>query len=130
MGYYANGGGQMHINKENFDALVEAYHNWTKQGGYDTSDSVRSVDDMFDNECFTDIDYGDSGNIEWLFFPEEKWRYTSEFLEMIAPFVENGSHMEFTGEDGEMWRVSYLDHKYYETSGVVTFPGDPYEEEE
>lgn len=48
---------------------------------------------------------GDYDEIE---FVSETWSgYEVDHLSSIAPFVEEGSYIEFHGEDGEMWRIVF-----------------------
>ena len=124
MGYYVYGGGTMKIKKENFqkvlDTIKEKYE-WV---------NTETIEDAFSAFGFEPSIDQKSGDMTHCWFPDEKWRGCEEFLESLAPFVENGSHMEFTGEDGEKWRSSFFNGKYYETQGVTTYPGDPYDKEE
>lgn len=127
MSYYANGGGKLIVKKNNFDKVVEAYHTWTAEFGSDSSD-MKDIKAIFEDQWF-EVGFNDDGDLYWVDFPYEKYRDEGDFIEMLVPWIENGSYMDFTGEDGALWRISVYNHKYYETSWVVMYPGDPYEEE-
>lgn len=127
MGYDANGSGELIIKRENFDKVVEAYHEWTGADGWQTQ-LTSNIEAVFNDQGF-EISFDKNGNTEWVDFLYEKYHEQSAFIKMLAPWIENGSSIDFTGEDGAMWRISVFNHKFYETDGVVIFPGDPYWEE-
>ena len=119
MGYYANGGGALRIKQEHFDEIVAACNrkfSWM---------NAENIEDVFSDWGY-ELDFV-SGDIAWVWFPEGKLGHMEDFFEIIAPYTENGSMLDFTGEDGALWRSSFYNRKYYETGGVVTYPGDPYE---
>ena len=121
MGYYANGGGQLNIRQENFQNIIDAC-----KEKFDWMGGCTNIEKVFDAWGF-EVDFQD-GNIFWAWYPEEKYSSTDDFFEAIAPYVDNNSMLDFTGEDGAMWRCSFKDGKFYESDGVVTYPGDPYED--
>lgn len=43
------------------------------------------------------------------------------FMEALAPFVEDGSEMAWTGEDNEMWRWLFTNGEMIEQSAVITW---------
>lgn len=61
------------------------------------------------------------------FYEYNPWRTDEamEFLEMIAPFVERGSHIAFVGEDNCMWAYYFDGTDVEEYDGEIYFPGMP-----
>ena len=58
--------------------------------------------------CYWDIEYDEDGNVELINFNGEKFGEYIEFvLGAIAPYVEAGSYIEFSGEDGSRWRYIF-----------------------
>ena len=47
------------------------------------------------------------------------------FIEAVAPFVEHGNHLEWRGEQGEVWRDLVLNGTYHRQDANLVF-GDPY----
>lgn len=133
MSYYANGGGSFHVNKESFDALRDTVNAWMAREAEDDESMMRfnskvGIDTLFSWFGF-DVELDDDGNIDSAYFPEGNAIYTDEFLEVIAPYVEDGSRLKMTGEDGDHWLWCFKDHTFYECQGIVIYDGDPYEEE-
>ena len=42
-------------------------------------------------------------------------------LRMIAPFIENDSHIDWKGEDGVLYRWEFYDQELIEREGVITW---------
>lgn len=40
------------------------------------------------------------------------------FLAIVAPFVKDGSFLQFEGEDGAVWRYDVIDGKLQKSSGI------------
>lgn len=125
MGYYAYGGGPLYIKHENFQKIVDALRNrcqWMRE------EDITDIGDAFDKFGFT-LGFTNE-NVTYCYYDEEKWHSDdSEFLfSTIAPYVDNGSHMDFTGEDDAHWRSSFFCGQWIETEGLLTYPGDPYDE--
>ena len=60
---------------------------------------------------------------EW-FWQRDKYReeWFMPLLESIAPFVDEGSFLEFSGEEADLWRFVFKDGKVYEISPEITWP--------
>ena len=127
MSYYANGGGSFHVNKENFEAIKEAVRLWM-QDDCEEWEPHEDIDVFFSDFGF-DVELNDDGNIEDVYYPENDISYTDDFLKIIAPYVEDGSRLYMTGEDGDHWLWCFKDHRFYECQGIVIYERDPYEEE-
>lgn len=127
MGYYANGGGSLHISKENFEPMKQAVQHWMQDDVPDWKPNADIV--CFFNAFGFEADLDENGNVDGVWFPEDKIRNVDTFLETIAPWVEDRSRIEMTGEDGEHWLWCFKDHEFFECNGVITYEGDPYAEE-
>lgn len=56
-----------------------------------------------------------SGGVNCIFLEHDKFCHDDEVLfEVIAPFVKEGSYIQFAGEDGLIWRYSFKNGKYVE----------------
>lgn len=67
----------------------------------------------------TDID----GNILRLNFTGQKIGSEAQLFEVIAPYVEDGSYIEFKGEDGAVWRLLFYDGKMWRATTEETSRG-------
>ena len=105
MSYSAKGQGPMRILKESFPDLLEEIGYGVEEGKTVTKEQVK---DAFENEGFTPF-FDDEGNIKKLLFTYNVLMYAEEFLEKIAPWVEDGSSMDFEGEDGDCWEWEFTD---------------------
>ena len=47
------------------------------------------------------------GDIDYLYFEGDKLGQEDILFEAIAPFVEEGSYIEMSGEDGALWRWAF-----------------------
>jgi len=132
MSYYAHGGGSFHVSKENFDPLKKTVQNWMEMVVYDDANIIwnpKADIVCFFNDFGFDVELDGDGNIDNAYFPEGNVSDTDEFLEVIAPYVEDGSRLKMTGEDGDHWLWCFKDHKFYDCDAVITYKGDPYAEE-
>lgn len=67
------------------------------------------------------------GNITELEFVGERLDDDYTFFEALAPFVEPGSFIEMSGEDGCVWRWHFHNGKCYDEDAMITYEC-PYEE--
>ena len=58
----------------------------------------------------------EDGNIIDIEFDGEKLGDDEELFKVLAPFVESGSYIEISGEDGDLWRWVFKDGCLYYTS--------------
>lgn len=68
------------------------------------------------------IDYDDEGNVVDVCFNNEKWHDDTLFFDVFAKFVEKGSYIEMSGEDGEMWRMVFDGEHCREVNAVISWP--------
>jgi len=59
-----------------------------------------------------------------LILPAKLWDH-DEMCKQIAPYVEDGSYIEMSGEDGAMWRWVFKHGECHEISAVITWPDVP-----
>jgi hypothetical protein len=144
MGYYMDQrGSEFRIKRENFAAalavLVELAGDQHKEqmGGWSCSQGGKCVEkhyawvnmDKLKNaksieEAMSawrwqvDIEEG-SGDIEYIMFNGEKLGDDTIMLEAIAPFVEDDSYIEMSGEEGAIWRWTFDNGKFDEKGGTV-----------
>ena len=101
------------IDKKHIQTIVDKVkENAEKfQGAYsqavDDAKRVENLDDALGMGHFApDIDEG--GNINYLDFVGEKKGWGEEELfEIIAPYVQKDSFLQFSGEDGALWRYVF-----------------------
>lgn len=112
--------------------LIDIYNAMYNESGV----AATTIDDVFRNTGFTPdpiIHYNRAARSpersgDYSFFYEyNPWRSdeADEFLEMIAPFVERGSHIAFIGEDNCMWAYYFDGTEVEEYEGETYFPGMP-----
>lgn len=61
-----------------------------------------------------------TGDLTELFY-DNKTGAEDVFIESIAPFIENGSFMEWRGEDGAQYRWEFRDGKMYTRNAVISW---------
>ena len=96
MSYEARGEGSLIIKKESFDKLTQAV--LSHLGG----SAPESIEDLFESHGF-EIKFDNEGNISGAEFPMAAARMATSFLDVIEPYVEEGTEMEFEAEDGDCW---------------------------
>lgn len=66
------------------------------------------------------IDGDGDGNVDCIYLEHDKFHDEDEmFFEVIAPFVKEGSFVQFTGEDDYMWRYAFKDGKCVEQYPII-----------
>jgi hypothetical protein len=63
----------------------------------------------------------ENGDVEIEYFNGEKLGDDSQFMEVIAPFMPNGSSVDCRGEDGCLWQWMFKDGILDERSGKVVY---------
>jgi hypothetical protein len=60
---------------------------------------------------------------DW-YWQEQKYRdeWFLPLLEAIAPYVDEDSFIEFSGEESDLWRFVFKNGKVYEISPTITWP--------
>lgn len=67
-----------------------------------------------------DVMVEDNGDI-WLVSYDSKIGAERDFLNAIAPFITDGSSIEWAGEDGTMWRQLFKDGKMIEQDAKIVW---------
>ena len=57
----------------------------------------------------------EDGNVIGIQFTGQKIGQENLLFERIAPYVENGSYIQFTGEDNHVWRIEFSEDDIEET---------------
>lgn len=65
--------------------------------------------------------YEDESGIISIIFEGEKFIGDDRLMEMIAPWVEDGSYIQMIGEDDYIWRWVFQDGKCYDITGRIEF---------
>lgn len=86
-------------NNNNKDDILH-YHPWVDEDKLFLSNTLE--DALY--ECRWEVDIDDNGDISYISFIGEKYGDDEQYLNSIAPFVEKDSYIEFSGEDGELFR--------------------------
>lgn len=107
MSYSAEANGTLKIKKENIVAAIEA-------AGHDVDDeeelTSEKINEYFEDDGFSMI-LDNEGNIAKtrFYYNDFDADEVLEFLENIAPYVEDGSFISFQGEDGDCWDYDFND---------------------
>jgi hypothetical protein len=143
MGYYATGSGSIKIVGENiyeaYNAMVQLNHyDHLKSGGVYSGGKVVSrhfawmPNDLSDiptcGEMLQALGFelsidGADGVIDATGY-DSKVGAECTFLTAAAPWVEDGSYFEWTGEDGSQWRWSFVKGVLFVQEGNITW-GNP-----
>ena len=66
------------------------------------------------------LDGDGNGNVDCIYLEHDKFHDEDEmFFEVIAPFVKEGSFVQFTGEDNYMWRYTFKNGKCIEQRPII-----------
>lgn len=127
MGYYMEQrGSAFFIDKNHFPKMIDAIHSLgnhpekmgggSYQGGKTISkhyswvkmNFVESYDVKYIFDCWRwQTHFDDEGNITDISFDGEKMGDDRVLFDTIAPFVKEGSFIEMSGEDNDMWRWKF-----------------------
>lgn len=122
MGYCIWGGGTFIVKKENFQTAKNALlEKWPR-----LCPAEMPLDDVLDICGLENAAFDEKGDLCDLYIDGRKLWDQAETLQTIAPWVEDGSRLEITGEDGDKWLWCVKDHVFYECPGEVSYRGDPY----
>ena len=70
--------------------------------------------------CDFDVLYNDNGDVYDVDWISEKLGDHDVILNVIAPYIEDGSYLEMYGEDGDIWRWCIKDNKcYWKTPKII-----------
>lgn len=70
--------------------------------------------------CDFDILYNDNGDVYDVDWISEKLGDHDVILDVIAPYIEDGSYLQMYGEDGDTWRWVIKDNKcYWKTPKII-----------
>ena len=124
MGYYmTQGDTKFAINKTKISDVLAAIKSIPDEG-YGWVDgsyvSAENIDDAFDDWRWAPH-YSENGNINGLDFIGQKSGDDLVLFTAIAPFVEDGSYIVMTGEDGFVWRWLFKGGKITEQAGSMVF---------
>jgi hypothetical protein len=74
--------------------------------------------------------FDDNGNIDAIGYYGRNLSDEKTLFNQIAPMVEDGSFLEYRGEDGDIWRWVFRGGKCYERGAIITWPELPAEKED
>ena len=125
MGYYAHSyESDFLIMKKNFISLKAAIgETFSYNGNWWDKLSIKDVL----SECGFCCEFNHEGDVESFWYEEQKF-YSSDIktlFDTIAPFVVEGSHISFIGEDDCLWAYYFDGATCKEYDAVVVYPGMP-----
>lgn len=71
-----------------------------------------------------DIEMKEDGSVDGISFSGEKIGDENHLFEAIAPYVESGSYIEMSGEDGLIWRWKFEKGKCTEEAAILDWDGN------
>ena len=86
--------------------------------------SARTVEEQL-KEWRWDPEFDNQGNIVELNFSCERLGDDKLLFDTLAPFVEAGSFINMTGEEGDVWRWYFTGAECLEQDGTVQYPAVP-----
>lgn len=104
------------------EGKVQKWFSWMDA---DYDQTVTSVGDVFKMLGF-EIGYDRIDNIDYVSLDAYNSKAGQEdlFLHVVAPYVKNGSFIEWLGEDSARWRYLVLDGKLYQQHAIINW-SDP-----
>lgn len=67
-------------------------------------------------------EFDSDGNVDDLSHQAEYWYDDNKFFEVFAPYVDKGSYIEMSGEDGQLWRMLFDGEHCQEVFPSVSWP--------
>ena len=134
MGYYCNSiDSSFYVKKENVPKMINAYISKFHIASPPTKNQAETekfLVNMFQINGM-EITYDKSDNIDCVWYEYGKLHSDLEdFLDTIAPYVEDLSYITLIGEDSSIWQYVFHDGKMDEYDAVITFPGSPLEKQD
>ena len=133
MGYYAEQmGASFQIKKDRQPFALAALRAMNeKKELFLDGDHITSLEDAL-SSCGYDVEVADEafswpsgsvdlGDIHHIQFNAQKYRDDEFVFAALAPYVEDGSYIEFRGEDGAMWRFQFKEGKLFVQDAVITW---------
>lgn len=113
----ANGGGAVYQGGK----LVSRSYSWVS-----TENTNRLLDAGNIEGVFREFGYAmtvdrETGIMSLDYKEREKWGDDETFWNALAGAIDDGSYLNFRGEEGELWQYSFKDGVLYEKRGVVTW---------
>lgn len=81
----------------------------------------RYLEDALEHIDF-DVDTDDAGNVTGVDYQRDGLGEVFAALQPLAPFVRAGSYLEFSGEDGALWRWVFDGVKVVRVEPTITWP--------
>jgi hypothetical protein len=116
-------GGSFGVAKE-----PERWFSWVSMQFVNSSDIADAMkhwrwEVMFGEPGYTDSlptsKYNPDKDVVFISFCGEKMGDDTVLFSALAPFVEDGSYIEMQGEEGEIWRWTFVDGKLKEVSAKI-----------
>ena len=98
------------------DGRTEAWFAWMPA---DYDETLHSAEEILKEVGFEVYDNGEGG-IELAGY-DSKSGQEEHFVAALAPFVKEGSYIEWEGEDGELWRQVKVGDQIITQSGYITY---------
>jgi hypothetical protein len=99
---------------------IECWFAWMDS---DYDKKLHTVPDIMNAVGFTDSEILADGSFE-LGWYDSKTGGEEHFLRALAPFVNEGSHVDFEGEDGTYWRYLFKGGEMRTQTGTITYTDD------
>lgn len=118
------------ITKDNLPQTLKALRDTDREHCADHPDLIdpdATITDILENLGFTVQWEGtpDDSDLISLYTDEPTRSYDEEtYLAAIAPYIENGSHLDFEGEDGYRWRYAFRDGEMTQYDGFTVYEDD------
>jgi len=104
MGYYASGGGEIHLRPN----LTES--EWEKVKGIVNDCDIFDGLWLYSEDNTILVSHGDKYRSDWV----------ADFMHCIQPFVKDGE-LIFVGEDNAHWKIVFEDENWMEYDGEVVY---------
>jgi hypothetical protein len=98
---------------------VEKWFAWVDMAGFANADTLEKALTAWRWVGFVDDATGDLISLD---FNGEKLGDDATLLEALAPFVDDGSYIEMSGEEGTIWRWVFNKGVMEDINAVITWP--------
>lgn len=103
--------------RHGYSAQSGRHFSWLNNATPEDWDSLQ--DAMADWRFPVELD--DDQNVVDIRFSGQKIGDENQLFDVIAPYVEDGSYLEFRGEDGDVWRLVFDDDSVEEVQDTTKF---------
>ena len=105
------------------NSLGEGFNNNERQFSWVDKDVVMKAVNLREamEEWGYEVEFDENYDIVGIEFTGEKMGQEEFLFDVIAPYVKEGSYIQMSGEDGEIWRWIFRENECHDVGATITF---------